>query len=585
MATGGWKAFLARRGEWAVAGLVAAGTLALLSATLNDYGMTWDEGFTVEREERLREWFARVAGASSSDRRAWSPLLSKLERRSDYLRRAGPAAETPWSRESLRFYWQFAREEPNGHPPFYALLGLAGWAVSRHVLPPPGSYRFGPAALFALTAGAVYGVMTRHYGRASGVMAALGLLTMPRVFAHAHLASYDAPTLCLWFLAVAAFLRAVVPPSDGGRPGAWTVAFGVAWGCAAATKFTGWFLPLPLIAWAGLYRDRRAARTLVLGGVVAAAVVYALNPSWWAEPVRGVRVFLESNLTRGRLLPIPTVFLGRLYLFALPWYNTLDWTAIVVPPATLALALVGIGRVLAGRLRDRVGTLLLACWASLMVLRALPNAPGHDGERLFLAAFAFLACLAGVGLAAIGSWLGRVAGPRVARPLGVALLAVAVAAGAWSTWRYHPLQLSYYNALIGGLSGASRMGMEPTYYWDAVTPDVRDWLNAHTETGRSVAFAFPAVTFEYLHRWGLLRPSPLTGPGHRPRWFVVMNRPGHLVYPPKTRGQFLLDHSRPVFVKTLDVAPEVPLIAVFSGEEAFAADLIPKRPTGDRNPP
>ena len=45
------------------------------------------------------------------------------------------------------------------------------------------------------------------------------------------------------------------------------------------------------------------------------------------------------------------------------------------------------------------------------------------------------------------------------------------------------MQLSYYNALIGGLSGAARAGMEPTYYWDAVTPEVRDWLNAHTEAG------------------------------------------------------------------------------------------------------
>ena len=44
-----------------MAGLVAAGTMAVLLATLNDYGMAWDEGFTVEREERLREWFARVS--------------------------------------------------------------------------------------------------------------------------------------------------------------------------------------------------------------------------------------------------------------------------------------------------------------------------------------------------------------------------------------------------------------------------------------------------------------------------------------------------------------------------------------------
>ena len=127
---GGWRAILVRRGDTVVAGLLAAATLALLTATLNDYGMAWDEGFTVEREERLLEWFARVAGDSASYSRSWSPILSKLDRRSDYLRRAGPESGSPWSRESLRFYWQFAREEPNGHPPFYALVGLAGWAVS-----------------------------------------------------------------------------------------------------------------------------------------------------------------------------------------------------------------------------------------------------------------------------------------------------------------------------------------------------------------------------------------------------------------------------------------------------------------------
>jgi hypothetical protein len=587
MATAGWKAFLVSWGDAVVAGLVAAGTLALLLATLNDYGMAWDEGFTVEREERLREWFARVAGDTSPASRAWSPTLSKLERRSDYLRRAGPEAESPWSKESLRFYWQFAREEPNGHPPFYALLGLAGWAVTRHVLPPPGSYRFGPAALFALTVGVVYGVMARHYGRAAGLLAALGLLEMPRVFAHAHLASYDAPTLSLWFLAIAAFLRAAEPAPDGGRDWsrAWTVAFGLAWGCAAATKLTGWFLPFPLAAWAALYRDRRAVRTLALGGLVAALVVYASNPTWWAEPVRGVRDFLKSNLTRDQLKPIPSLFFGRLYRFSLPWYNTLVFTAIVVPPATLSLALVGVGRVVAGRLRDRVGTLLLGCWAFFMVLRALPNAPGHDGERQFLAGFVFLACLSGIGLATIGSWLERVAGPRVARPLAATVLAVSVGAGGWSTWRYHPLQLSYYNALIGGLSGAYRAGMEPTFYWDAVTPDVRAWLNAHTEPGRTVTFAFPAVSFEYLHRWGLLHPYPLRGKGPPPRWFVVMNRPGHLRYFPKSVAKFLLDHAQPAFVKTLDVAPDVPLIAIFSGEDTFAADLILKRPAEEEDTP
>lgn len=587
MTRGNGRSFFEDWGDLLVAGLIAVGSLILLVCTLNDYGMAWDEGFTVEREDRLREWFGRVAGDSSPANRAWSPRLSKLETRSAYQKKAGAAAWSPWSPASLHYYWQFAREEPNGHPPFYALLGLAGWAVSHQFLPPPGSYRLGPAVLFALTLGGVYGLMARHYGRAAGLIASLGLLAMPRMFAHAHMASYDAPTLCLWFLAVAAFLQAVEQPPDlRSRYWSWTIAFGLAWGCAAATKFTGWFIPFPLIAWAGLYRDWRAVRTLVQGGLVAALVVYGLNPTWWADPVGGVSAFFRSNLTRQQLLPIPTYFFGRIYLFSLPWYNTVVLTAIVVPPAILALALVGVGRLVAGRFRDRVGTLLLVCWVFFLVLRALPNAPGHDGERQFLAAFVFLACLAGMGLATLARGLEQhLESRRLVGALVALVMAGVVGSGAWSTWRYHPLQLSYYNVLIGGLSGATRAGLEPTYYWEAVTPDVRDWLNANTEQGRTLAFVFPAVTFEYLHHWGLLKAYPLTYRGREARWFVLMNRPGHLLYPANTLGQFLRDHAKPVYVKSLAVAPEVPLIAIYEGKEAVEADLKLFRQAQGATPP
>ena len=50
------------RGRFVTSCLIGFGSLAVLACHPVDYGMTWDEGFTVEREERLREWFARVAG-------------------------------------------------------------------------------------------------------------------------------------------------------------------------------------------------------------------------------------------------------------------------------------------------------------------------------------------------------------------------------------------------------------------------------------------------------------------------------------------------------------------------------------------
>jgi hypothetical protein len=403
---------------------------------------------------------------------------------------------------------------------------------------------------------------------------------MPRVFAHAHLASYDAPMLCLWFLTAAAFLRAA---AVGGW--AWTLGFGVALGCAASTKFTGWFLPVPLAAWVLVYRDRRGARALGLGALVAAVVVYALNPTWWFEPVAGLRVFLASNLSRANHTLIPSLFLGRVYPFSLPWYNTLFLTAAVVPPATLALAAAGIIRVVAGRFRDRAAALYLGCWAFLMALRALPAAPGHDVERQFLASFVFLACLAGVGARALADGLARVVRPRVAAALAASAAVAGLSAGAWETCRYHPLQLSYYSPVVGGLSGAARAGMEATYYWDALTPDVRDWLNAHTRSDDSLVFPDRIPLFEYQHRWGLLRASSLPDPAHTPRWYVVQNRGGMLRYYAHGIPAHLLSHARPVFVKTLAVAPDVPLILIYSVDDAVASEADPERRAGRRAGP
>ena len=44
-----------------------------------------------------------------------------------------------------------------------------------------------------------------------------------------------------------------------------------------------------------------------------------------------------------------------------------------------------------------------------------------------------------------------------------------------------PVPLSYFSPLVGGLPGATALGMEPTYYWDALSPEARRWLAEHTE--------------------------------------------------------------------------------------------------------
>ena len=34
-----------------------------------------------------------------------------------------------------------------------------------------------------------------------------------------------------------------------------------------------------------------------------------------------------------------------------------------------------------------------------------------------------------------------------------------------------PVPLSYFSPIVGGLPGATALGMEPTYYWDGLDSD------------------------------------------------------------------------------------------------------------------
>ncbi len=521
---------------------VACASLALLLVSARDFGMVWDEGHTVRRERVLAEWSARFADSPGLD--AFTP--GALERG-----------------------WPFSREEPDGHPPFYALLGLAGWRLTCGRLDPLTAYRFGPMALASATLGVLYVHLARRFGRpaAWGAVGAVGL--MPRAVAHAHYAHYDMPMTCLWLLAVVAYAEGLRRASGRSAVG-WGLAFGLAAGLASGTKFTGWFAPVaPLLhtllvgapGWVarrfnGRWGDPRGAvrprgwppglLVLAVGLPMAAMVLWAIQPAWWFDPVGGVRRFLVSNLTRSQTKPIPTLYLGRVYPFALPWHNTLVLSAVTVPVATLALgawgALASLRRWILGG--DAGGFLWVLSWGVLMVVRALPSAPGHDGDRLILPSLLSLGVLAGVGVGSLA---------RSLRPRGLAWVAALAAGlpaaeGVWGVTRLYPYTLSYYNIAAGGLPGAERSGFELTYYWDAAGPEFLGWVRELDRVSRGeleLRFPAPLVNVPYLREWGDLPPG-LRVAGFEPvdQPLYVLQRRRGLYHPYDT---WLERHGVPVF--------------------------------------
>jgi Dolichyl-phosphate-mannose-protein mannosyltransferase len=507
---------------------VVLATLVLMLATESHLAPVWDEGFTLIRLPRVRAWIRAMYDPGSVALR-WHPeqLGPPLE---DTIR--PPMAHEINTRTKLltaptiSWFWPFAREEPHGHPPFYALVALLGDVLSpsRDEL---ARARLGPILVFSATVGGLFCFVCRYRGPWPAVAAAGAFALHPQLFALGHYAHYDGLLTCFWTGSILTFALAVLPsleaessPMRGYQPRwGWVLAFGILVGCAAGTKLTGWFLPVPFLVWTALYRDRRGLTALVVGGTVAALTLWATTPPWWTTPISGAITFLQSNLTRADTHPIPVKFLGETYLTpieSLPWYNTLAWTVMATPLGILGLALAGV-LTTTRRLGERLEVLAVINLVFLLILRALPHTPGHDGVRQFLPAFGILALVAGLGTAHLvnrfGNW-------------GRSAVVLALIEGALSIALMMPVPLSYFSPICGGLPGAVWLGMEPTYYWDALTDDAQGWINRHTARGRTIRFSAVTHQYFYLHSSSRLNPEalflPLFGGVDG---YIVRNRP------------------------------------------------------------
>ncbi len=548
---------LARSRSWIVGTVAAAATAIVMFATEPMLAIGWDEGFTLGREARLRLWFQALANPQEFSSTWVAPTLELVQ--PDGL--PAPRPEQLRSRSSLLFdpevvswFWPFAREEPHGHPPFYALLGLVGDLIAPgfDVLP---RARIGPILLFSMTAGVIAGFMLSRFGTWSSAVATAAWVLQPNLFAHGHYAAYDGIASSLWVLAIVAFSKFAIPatPARIAHVVGWSIPLGLILGAAAGTKFTGWFLPLPFLVWTACYRSRCALKGLAIAIPIAAVVFLAMIPPWWTSPLASLFRFLNSNLNRAESIPIQVQFLGKVYqtpLESLPFYNTLVWTVLVTPVGLVGLWLTGLVRTFRRPRENAFGALVALHWAFLIVLRAMPHTPGHDGVRLFLPAFGMLALLVGIGEHTIVDWKrgwGKVVGLAV-------MLEAAVSVAVMM-----PMPLSYFSPIVGGLPGAAKLGMEPTYYWDALDSSALRWLRLNTGPEETVVFHTFPRSWLYLRETEQL-PGIAPIDRGRPRWVVFQNRPGEFTASIRT----LVREATPAYkVEKLGV----PLVWIFPYEE------------------
>lgn len=350
------------------------------------------------------------------------------------------------------------------------------------------------------------GVMIRS--RLAGVVAALSLAFLPRVFMHAHLACFDAPVMFMTLLIAYCFFR-------GARSRRWALASGVALGLGLATKLNTFFVPFTLLgvaivdAWTykrrtGSWRAPAGERgPLTWYGWIAGSMVvlgllvfFAHWPWLWHDTVDRLRFYVSFH---ARHVHYPVDYLGHLYFRPpFPVHFPFVFSALTIPVGIMVLGLVGVAvatRAAWAGLRAPPGAdapdrrsaevFLLANLAVPFLVIALPFTPIFGGTKHWMPAMPFFAVLAGIGFDRVVTGLWPAAEGRRRLAYCVGLGAVMLLPAAWATSTYGPHGPAYYNAIAGGPPGAAALGM-PRNFWGYSTVTVLDALNEKTEKGALV---------------------------------------------------------------------------------------------------
>lgn len=362
------------------------------------------------------------------------------------------------------------------HPPLgRILIGLAhelSWPLLNPDVPPHAVAvtcgRVGSACAFALTIFLVGWMTSRWYGRAAGLIAAISMVLMPRLFAHAHIAALET----FVGLSYAATVLYVADRWTGERRPSWRAVLigGMLFGLALLTKIQAVLLPIPIAVWALWYWRWRAILPLAVFGLTGLAVFFLGWPWLWIDPIAHLREYFGRTTER---LTLYCWYMDQKWADTdVPWHYPLVMFAVTVPVGLHALGLTGLCRGWrsspAPNLRVPSLIALNVFWP--LVFFALPGITVYDGARLFLMVFPLWAVFIGWGAQCL--WDVLVA--RGSRTVAITSLTAFLALQSYGVLWMHPVQLSYYNLLVGGLRGASRLGFEVTYWGDSLTRSLLD---------------------------------------------------------------------------------------------------------------
>lgn len=473
---------------------IAAGLFGLvfvmLFATLHSPGLTWDEpAYLTTADLFYFPWLQRIGTDATQ-----TNILLKY-----------------WSPDG-------SAKQISGlaHPPLGQLwIGITRW-LTGPLLGDLVAGRLATAIVFSGLVSIVFLYIADRHDEVSGIVSALCLALSPRLFGHAHLAALDLHVTALWFASAVCFEEGFK------RPKLQPVA-GLLLGASLLTKATVLPLPFLLVGWAILFHREQAFRPCLF--LLLALPVFFLWPLMWVDTWQHLKAYAGSVQKRPQ---ISVFYFNRSIDCAnVPFHYPLVMLLLTNP----LLVIAGFGYGIRNKLRawkDDPGRMLLfGNLLAVFVIVSLPGIPRYDGVRLFLPLYPFLAALAGPGLVAL--WCAAETRWNLSKKTAHLLIGIlAIIQLAWLA-SIHPYYLSDYNLFSGCLPGAQRLGLETTYWCDALDQEVINFVNERAPRGTAVGiFPYPELVSIAHRDLGSFREDlQLVDYQKRPAdWLILVHRRG-----------------------------------------------------------
>ena len=433
-------------GNGGIAILVACLTAIILTTTAPGIGLTWDEPYYIATSVTYLGWFKFLAK---------NPLGA-------------------FSAGVINQYWSTT----NQHPVLDRIWSGIIWSLSRHVFDDLTAHRLGNILVAAILIGVLYFLIAQAYGKAAGLFSAAALMSMPRFFFHSHLAALDVPVAAAVFFVTFLFWRTV-----DRKEWWWGLVLGLAWGLAEAVKLNATFIPIGLFIWILFFRRKwYVIYRFILMGLTAVVTFFLVWPWLYLQTWARVMEYINFNLHSSEH---GQWYLGHFYLIP-PWHFTFVMLWAVVPLTVFLLAIIGAVRAGKGRQDKGLGWLLVISVLVPLLPFAIGGFTVYDNDRLFIQAYPFLGALAGIGfgwvLAGLRKLTKRTNYPALFLPVGIIAAAVFLIPQIVTMTSLYPHLLSYYSEGVGGLPGATKLGLETTYWCETYAAAI-PYINAHAQPG------------------------------------------------------------------------------------------------------